>query len=137
MIGFLVANLVPQFVPENLRKAAAWAIIAVAAVALLASGWAILKSSIISDHEKDRAVKAIDARDKSAEDRADDAVRNILSEKDREARIAEAALKEAAKPETEHVKLPPTTVAANCERLEKAYSASELAKIPAYKELCQ
>jgi hypothetical protein len=129
IITFLAANFVPKLVPEPLRKAAAWAILITAAVAFLWTAKIMYDRSIVHDHEQERAAKSIDARDKSAEERADDAVRNLLAEKDREGAIKAAPNAGAT--------LAPSTVAANCARLRAAYSAEELAKSDAYRELCK
>lgn len=129
VITFLAAKFGMWGVPEPIRKAAAWAALITAALALLWAGKAIYDASVVREHETERAVKSIDARDKSAEDRADDAVRNLLAEKDREGAIKAAPNAGAT--------LAPSTVAANCARLRAAYSAEELAKSAAYRELCE
>lgn len=129
MIGLIIPLVAKLGVPKRFQRIAAWIGVVATAIALLWAGWAILKASIIDDHEKNRAVRSIDARDKSAEERADDAVRNLLAEKDREGAIKAAPNAGAT--------LAPSTVAANCARLRAAYSAEDLAKSDAYRELCK
>lgn len=123
--------------PQRLLRPLAWATVVIAVIALLWLAKTMYDRSVIQGHEQERETKAVEARDRSAEERADDAVRNIIDQQERDAAIAEAALKEAQKPESERAKLPPTTIAANCTRLRKAYSAAELARLEAYRELCK
>lgn len=86
--------------------------------------------------------------DQSAEDRAYEAIRKVrvtpeptgISEKTD--RIPAAPEPPPLQPpkrgnhETRREALPSTTVALNCERLRKAYSADELRKIPGFREKC-
>ncbi len=57
--------------------------------------------------------------------------------RERELAIAQAEASESARPAEEQATLPSTTVALNCQRLRKAYSATELAKMAGYQEKCQ
>lgn len=108
----LIAILAGKFgalgVPEPLRKAAAWAALVLAALAILWAAKAAYDASVIRDHEKDQTVKSIDALDQSAEDRANDAITNILNDKDRNDAINTAPTGGS---------LSPAERALNCERL--------------------
>lgn len=92
---------------------------------------------VLQREQAKREAAASKALDQSAEERANDAVRGIIAEKDRETAIAEAEKKEAQKAPLERATLPPTTVALNCQRLRQAYSAEKLAKMPGYAEKCK
>jgi hypothetical protein len=129
VISFLVSRFAALGLPEPLRKAAAWVTLILAALALLAAGKALYDRSIIEDHEKDRAVESIEARDKASEERATDTIANIEAARAREEAIRGAQNDGAA--------IPPSTRALNCKRLEQAYSVDELAKMHGYRDLCR
>lgn len=135
MIGPIL-SLFPLTWPEPLRKAAAWASIAVAAFALLWAAKAAYDASVIDDHETDRAVESMDAHNQSAEQRAIDAVVNIVAENERERAVAAAEASEAAKPVEQRAKLPPTTRALNCARMRQAYTKAELERMAEFKREC-
>lgn len=84
IITFLIAKFGAWGLPEPVRKLAAWATVIAAAVAILWAAKAAYDASVISDHEQDKAVQTIDALDRSAEDRAVDAIKNMIDEKERE-----------------------------------------------------
>ncbi|MFD2134572.1 hypothetical protein ACFSLT_03830 [Novosphingobium resinovorum] len=92
---------------------------------------------VIERHEEKRETAANHARERSAEERADDAVQNIIADHARETEIAKAAASEAVKGPKQRATLPPTSVALNCQRMRQAYPKSDLAKIPAYQKRCQ
>lgn len=89
MIAPLVALFPPTW-PEPLRKAAAWAAVALAVLALLWSAKAIYDANVIADHEKNRAVESMDAHDDAAEARASDAIANDQLERERNEAIDQA-----------------------------------------------
>lgn len=109
----------------------------------IAAALAIVAAAYAFDAFNDReAVEAADAKraqasipavNQSAEERADDAIRNMLSEKDREAAIAKAEVAEAHKPPEARSTLSAQDRALNCARLRQAGLTSG----PKYKELCQ
>lgn len=84
IITFLIAKFAAWGLPEPVRKLAAWATVIAAACALLFAAKAAYDASVIDDHEQDKAVQTIDALDRSAEDRAVDAIKNMIDEKERE-----------------------------------------------------
>lgn len=108
LITIIAAKFGALGVPEPLRKVAAWAALVLAVFLLLWGAKAAYDASVIRDHEKDQTVKAIDALDQSAEDRANDAITNILKDKDRNDAINSAPTGGT---------LSPAERALNCERL--------------------
>lgn len=94
-------------------------------------------TKVVQQSDAQRTVQALPALDTAAQDRAIDAVANITAANAREAAITTADATEAAKPPEDRATLPPTTLALNCARLRRAYSAAQLAKIPAYQEHCR
>lgn len=80
-----------------------------------------------------RAQASIPAVNQSAEERADDAIRNVMADKDREAAIAKADLAEAQKAPTVRSTVSAQDKALNCVRLRQA----GLTAGPKFKELCQ
>ena len=126
---FLVANL---GIPERFKKIAAWVAIAIGAAILLTGAKLAYDASVIDDYEQDRSIRSIDARDRSAEDRAQDAINNVLAEMDRERAIAQAQASEAVKEADQRAGLSPQELALNCARLRQAGLTGE----PSYKELC-
>lgn len=83
---FIIAKLVGLFgswgLPEPLRKAAAWASVAVAVALLLWAAKAAYDRSVIDEHEDQRAIESIEARDTAADERSADAIRNAASERE-------------------------------------------------------
>ena len=90
IITFLIAKFATWGLPEPVRRVAAWATVVASACALLFAAKAAYDASVISDHEQDKAVQTIDALDRSAEDRAVDAIKNMIDEKEREDAIKSA-----------------------------------------------
>lgn len=129
IITFLAANFIPRLIPEPLRKAAVWATIIAIAIALTWTGKAIYDRSVIRDHEQERAAKSIEARDKAAEERAADTIRDRMAENEREEAIRSAPNGNAT--------LAPSTQALNCERIRQAYTKEQLAKLAVYQERCR
>lgn len=91
----------------------------------------------------------VQALDQSAEERAYEAMRTVQLPRETAERTEETDGK-AAEPtpprlqapgrraqEAKHGSLPPTTLALNCERLRRAYSAEELKKVPGFQEKCK
>lgn len=136
MIGAIVAQFAAWGLPEPIRRAAAWATVVAAIIALLWAAKAIYDASVIEDHETERAVESMEAHNVSAEQRAIDAVVNMTNDRLRSEAIEMVEASEAAKPPAERATLPPTTKALNCARLRQAYSKAELAKILEFKEHC-
>ena len=136
MILSPLIGLFPLTWPEPLRKAAAWATVAVTVAAVLWGAKAAYDASVIGDHEERRTIRSIEARDASAEERAHDAIEGILADQQRQIAIAKAEAEEAAKPVEERAALPPTTKALNCKRMEQAFTQAELAKMTAYQREC-
>ncbi|TYC93060.1 hypothetical protein [Novosphingobium sp. BW1] len=87
----------------------------------------------IENYERQIEARANDARERSAEDRAQDAVTNLIAEQEREAAIAKAEASEAAKEPEKRAGLSPQEIALNCARLKQV----KLTDSPAYKELCR
>jgi len=87
----------------------------------------------VDDYKAQVEAKASDARERSAEDRAQDAVNNLIAEQEREAAIAKAEASEGAKAPEQRAALSPQELALNCARLKQA----KLTDSPAYKELCR
>lgn len=136
MIGFILPLVARLGVPERFRNAAAYVLLAIAAIALIWAGWAILKASIIEDHEQEKVIESIKALDSAAEERANDAIRDLMTDQDRSEAIEEAAKKQEALPPEERATLPPTTVALNCKRIAQAYTKEQLEKLAVYQEKC-
>lgn len=80
-----------------------------------------------------RAQASIPAVNQSAEERADDAIRNVMAEKDREAAIAKAEVSETQKVPEARSTVSAQDRALNCARLRQA----GLTAGPKFKELCQ
>lgn len=109
----------------------------------IAAALAIVAAAYVFDTFNDReAVEAADAKraqasipavNQSAEERADDAIRNVLAEKDREAAIAKAEVSEAKKAPEARSTVSAQDQALNCARLRQA----GLTTGPKFKELCQ
>lgn len=144
MIPALITLAARIGIPEPARKLAAWLALALGAAALVAA--AIWAWNTWLDGERTDAVRAeqvkqqaasADARGRSAEERADDAIQDMIASQARETEIAKAAASEQAKPPEQRATLPPTTIALNCQRLRQAYTAAALAKMQAYQEKCR
>jgi hypothetical protein len=91
IMAFLTAHFARWGVPQRFREPLAWITLILAAIALLASMKALYDASVIDDHETERAVRSIDARDKAAEDRAADTIANSQAERERNDAIAKAS----------------------------------------------
>lgn len=135
LFGSLV-GVFPVKWPDWARQLAATVAIFLAVCALAASGWAMLKWSIIGDYEDKRATAALPEYDNAAEDRANDAIRSEMDKQARELDIAKAAASEAAKPPSERATVAPQTRAFNCAVMRQDYSERELAKMDAYQREC-
>ena len=133
----ILLKLASWGVPEGLRKPIAVLGAIALVLGLLWGAKAIYDASVIEDHENERAIESIEARDTSAEERAFDAIQGIIADKDRVEVVEEAAAVESAKPVEQRAKLPPTTRALNCKRMQQAFTAKELAKMPAYQRECK
>ena len=109
----------------------------------IAAALAIVAAAYAFDTFNDReAVEAADAKrvqasipavNQSAEERADDAIRNVLAEKEREAAIAKAEVSEAQKAPEARSTVSAQDRALNCARLRQA----GLTTGPKFKELCR
>jgi len=142
--AFLIRMVTQIGIPERFRRIAAYFAGFLAVLALCAALWGAwtlfwrhhdAKVIEVSDAKRDAAI--VPALDDAAQERAIDAVANLAAEKEREAVIAKAEASEAAKPVEQRAVIPPTTVALNCERLRRAYSAAELGKMARYREVCR
>lgn len=123
--------------PDGARRAALWIALALLTIALMWWFFRQHDAKVIERHEDKREAAANDARGRSAEERADDAIAGIIAEQARETEIAKAAASEAAKAPEARAALPPTTIALNCQRLRQSYTAAELKNISAYQEKCR
>jgi hypothetical protein len=90
IITFLIAKFAAWGLPEPIRRVAAWTTVIAAACAILWAAKAAYDASVVNDHERDKAITTIDALDRSAEDRAVDAIKNMIDEKEREDAIKSA-----------------------------------------------
>lgn len=83
-MGLIIAWLVGKFtfLPEPIRKVAAWATVVVAVLGLMWAAKAAYDASVIDDYEDERAIESIEARDQAAEQRATDTIRNTIAEKE-------------------------------------------------------
>lgn len=97
-------------------------------------------ASAVESELPPRTVGSLEAPDTTAEDRAYEAIREIVDEKAQtEVEVVEKAPETTAphqqpKPSAA---IPPTTLALNCKRLKEAYSASELETMTEYQEHCR
>jgi hypothetical protein len=124
-------------IPDTLRKPVQYLVLALVAAGLIWAAVAAYNAAVIDRHEERRAVDQIPAIEKSAEERAIDAVTNIMAEKEREAEIDKVARDEAAKPPEARATLDPYATAAACTVLRQQHSAAVLAKLENYKEMCR
>lgn len=136
IITFLAAKFGLWGVPDAIKRPLAWATVIIATIALIWAGWAILKASIVEDHEQEKVIESIKALDSAAEERANDAIRDLMTDQDRSDAIEEAAKKQEALPPEERATLPPTTIALNCKRIAQAYTKEQLEKLAVYQEKC-
>ena len=112
----------------------AWWIVAIAALIVAAFVFDFFNDrAAVANADANRAQASIPAVNQSAEERADDAIRNVMADKDREAAIAKAELAEAEKPPAARSTVSAQDQALNCVRLRQA----GLIGGPKYKELCQ
>jgi len=119
--------------PDGLRV---MLIMAVAIVALFVVTYVLVSqrdARVIERHEDKREAAAAPAREKAAEDRAQDAIDNMLAEQARELEIARAEASEAAGSRPTQ---PPHTRAFICAAMREDYTAAELAKLKVYQEVC-
>jgi len=119
--------------PDGLRVMLIMAVAIVALFALTSLWLSRRDAEVIERHEYKREAAAAPAREKAAEDRAQDAINNMLAEKARELEIARAEASEAAKAPEARATLSPQALALNCERLRQAGMTGERA----YKEACR
>lgn len=90
MIGLIAPLLLRVGIPERLHRAVAWIALAVLCAALVAWWFASHDAKVIERHEEKREAAASDAKERSAEDRANDAIINMINERDREDAIKTA-----------------------------------------------
>lgn len=110
MHTFLLPLLAKWGVPDELQKPLQWAILIALAIAAFFTVKAIYDASVVEEHEEEKAIQTIDARDDAAEQRADDTIKNTLNEKD---------LINAIEDAPEGGTLSPAARALACERLRK------------------
>jgi Flp pilus assembly protein TadB len=132
----LIPLLARVGIPEAIRKPMQYLLLALFAAGLIWAAAAAYNAAIIDRHEERRAVDQIPAIEKSAEDRAHDALTNIMAEHERTAAIDKVEREEAAKPGAERTKLDPYALAAACTVLRQQHSPAELAKMRDYQERC-
>lgn len=136
MIALIVKQLAAWGLPEPLRKAAAWASVAVAIALFFGAIYAGIRRDAVNDHEAAKTADSIEAIDTAAAQRANDIVRNIAQEQARADAINGADRIEQAKPPEARATLPPQAKALACKQLEAAYSERELSRMDAYRENC-
>lgn len=124
-------------IPDTLRKPVQYLVLALVAAGLVWAGIAAYNAAVIERHEERRAVDQIPAIEQSAQERAIDAVTNIMAEKEREAEIARVEREEAAKSPEARATLDPYSTAAACVVLRQQNPAAVLAKLDNYKEMCR
>lgn len=113
-----------------------WAWWIVVVVVLIAAAFALdifNDRAAVAGADAKRVQDSIPAVNQSAEERADDAIRNVMADKDREAAIAKADLAEAQKSPAARSTVSAQDQALNCTRLRHA----GLTAGPKFKELCQ
>lgn len=110
MMTFLFPLLAKWGVPEQLRAPLQWLILAALAVAAFLAAKALYDSSVIEEHEQEKAIEAIESRDEAAEQRAIDTIENTLNEKE---------LNDAIDAAPQGGTLSPAARALACERLRK------------------
>lgn len=83
-MGTIIALLVGKFtfLPEPLRKLAAWITVILAVAGLILSAKVAYDASVIDDYEGERAIESIEARDEAADQRSTDAIKNTESERE-------------------------------------------------------
>lgn len=82
IITWLIGKFAAAGLPEPVRKIAAYATLVVVVAGVLWGAKAAYDASVVEDHENKRAIESIDARDKSAEERADDIIKHTIEEKE-------------------------------------------------------
>jgi hypothetical protein len=113
-----------------------WAWWIAAILALIAAAFAFdffNDRAAVAEADAKRVQASIPAVNQSAEERADDAIRNVMAEKEREAAIAKAELADAQRAPEERSTVSAQDQALNCARLRQA----GLTDGQKYKELCQ
>ena len=142
--AFLIRLVASLGIPERFRRIAAYVAGFLAVLALCAALWGAWTlfwrhhdAKVIETSDAARTAAIAPAIDDAAQQRAIDAVANVAAEQSREAAIAKAEASEAARPIEQRAVVPPTTVALNCERLRRAYSAAELGEMARYQEVCR
>lgn len=112
----------------------AWWIVAIVALVVAAFVFDFFNDrAAVEVSDAKRVQASIPAVNQSAEERADDAIRNVMADKEREAAIAKAELAEAEKPPAARSTVSAQDQALNCTRLRQV----GLTAGPKYKELCQ
>jgi len=122
--------------PDGLRV---MLIMAVAIVVLFVVTYVLVSqrdARVIERHEDKREAVSAPAREREAEDRAQDAIDNMLAEQARELEIARAEASEAAKSPEARATQPPNTRAFICAAMREDYTAAELARMKVYQEAC-
>lgn len=144
MIGTLVAILARRGLSQRAAGIAAWIILAVAVLVLLGALWggfrlwlSAERASAVVEEDARREVRASGLREKSAEERAVDALANQMAQDKREDAIATPIADEAAKPPAARATQPPQIRALNCALVREDYTPAELAKMRAYQENCR
>lgn len=123
---FLIAKLIGLFPiswPEPVRKVAAWASLVVAVAGLLWAAKAAYDASVIREHEGEKAIESIEARDAAAEERAADIIKHTIAEKEATDAINSVSAGDAQ-------------LRLDCLRLRRALSADNLSASSAYKDKC-
>lgn len=90
MIGFLAPLLLRVGIPERLHRAALWIALALLTIALVWWFFRQHDAKVIERHEDKRETAASEAKERSAEDRANDAIINMINEREREDAIKAA-----------------------------------------------
>ena len=133
----MIALLIPIFIrwgfTQRLAKIAAWAVVVLTILAVLAVIKVNYDSNVIERHEDKREAAAAGATVKSAEERAVDALANQMARDQREAAIAVAEVSEAAKAPEARATVAPQSRALNCARIKQAGLTGDAA----YREACK
>ncbi|EJU14140.1 hypothetical protein LH128_05258 [Sphingomonas sp. LH128] len=76
--------------PDGIRRGAVWLALALLTIALVWWWFARHDAKVIERHDEKRAATASEAKERSAEDRANDAIINMINEREREDAIKAA-----------------------------------------------
>lgn len=90
MIALLAPILLRVGIPERLHRAALWIALALLTIALVWWFFRQHDAKVIERHEVKREAAASGAKERSAEDRANDAIINMINEREREDAIKAA-----------------------------------------------